>query len=133
MLLDLRCLNATAATLGGQGYAHQNAFNVLAFASGDESVDTVGTQIAALTAHSQLTAYTAATTNQQLAQLQMAQQQMMSQLAAMSITPTPQQIMAPVITLSILSRAMTQMQQPQLATGFQYNNPSPFGHRFGRC
>ena len=73
-----RRLNATAATSGGQGYAHHNAFNALA--SDDDSVDTVGTQIAALTAHSQLTANTAATTSQQLAQLQHAQQQMMTQL-----------------------------------------------------
>ena len=101
----MRSLNATAATSGGQGYARQNAFNALATASDDESVDTVGTQIAALTAHSQLTTNTAATTSQQLTQLQKAQQHMMSQLAVMSITLTPQQFVAPVITTSTLLHA----------------------------
>ena len=51
------------------------------------------------------TANAAATTSQQLAQLQMAQQHMMSQLAVMSITPTPQQFVAPVITTSTLLHA----------------------------
>ena len=128
-----RRLNATAATSGGQGYATHNAFNALASASDDDSVDTVGTQIAALTAHSQLTANTAATTSQQLAQLQMAQQQMMTQLAAMSVAPTVQQnhIMAPAMTPIAPSFApIPQMQQPMQP--FQYNNTSPFGSRFGR-
>lgn len=110
----------------------RRAFNVLATTSDDESVDTVGTQIVALMAHGQLTANTAATTSQQLAQLQMAQQQMMSQLAAMLVTNTPTQIMAPAMSPSIIPHQMVHMQQPPLTQGFQYNNASSFGSRFGR-
>ena len=130
-----RRLNATAATSGGHGYATHNAFNVLASASDDESVDTVGTQIAALTAHSQLTANTAATTSQQLAQLQMAQQQMMTQLAAMSVAPTSHHnhVMAPVMApVTQPFVAVPPMQQPAQQQTFQYNNNSLFGSRFGR-
>ncbi len=130
-----RRLNATAATLGGQGNATHNAFNVLASASDDDSVDTVGTQITALMAHSQLTANTAATMSQQLAQLQMAQQQMMTQLAAMSVAPTQQQnhIMAPIMApVTPTFAPTTPTQHPSHQQPFQYNNTSPFGSRFGR-
>jgi hypothetical protein len=112
-----RRLNATAATSGGQGYAHQNAFNALASTSDDESVDTA--------------ANTAATTSQQLAQLQMAQQQMMSQLAAMSNTHTPPQLMAPTLSPATQQMQQMPMQQMPIPQGFQYNNTSPFGSRFG--
>ena len=68
-----RCLNATAPTVGHQGYAPalpymlNNAFGVFgptAEASDDESVDTIATQIAAATLQSQLTATTAANSSQ---------------------------------------------------------------------
>ena len=95
----------------------------------------MGTQIAALTAHSQLTANTAATTSQQLAQLQIAQQQMMTQLAAMSVAPTQQQnqIMAPLMAPVAQSFApMPPMQQLSPQQAFQYNNNSLFGSDFKR-
>ncbi len=78
------CLNATAPTAGGHGYApayHQNAFGILGTNDSDDEellANTVATQVAALTYQSQLTQTTAATTGQrqemQLAQLAMAQE-----------------------------------------------------------
>ena len=58
------CLNATSITTGTQGYV-QNAYAALAEDSEDEDddVQTVITQMAALTTQSQLTASTAAETN----------------------------------------------------------------------
>jgi hypothetical protein len=59
-----RCLNATSITTSAQGYV-QNAFTALAEESKDEDddVQTVITQMAALTTQSQLMANTAAETN----------------------------------------------------------------------
>ncbi len=63
-----RWLNATAPTVGGQGYAptFNNAFGALQEASNDNDsvATTVATQVAALTYQSQLTASTAATSTQ---------------------------------------------------------------------
>ncbi len=99
-----RRLNATAPTAGHHGYAPalpymlNNAFGALgpaAETSDDESVDTIATQIAAVTLQSQLTATTAANSSQRhdqgmqaLAQqnqlLHTNQHQILEQLAALS-------------------------------------------------
>jgi hypothetical protein len=70
-----RRLNVTAPTAGHQGYApalpfqHQNAFGALAANDlGDDSAETVATQMAALTYQSPLTATTAANLSQQMGQ-----------------------------------------------------------------
>jgi hypothetical protein len=82
-------LNATAPTVGHQGYAPalpymmNNAFAVLGLNVGDgnddDSADTVTTQVAALTMQSQLTASTAANTMQRQDHLyqHLAQQQIL--------------------------------------------------------
>ncbi len=65
-----RRLNATTPTTGHQGYApamphQQNAFGILGQTeSDDNSVDTVATQVVALTYQSQMTATTAANSSQ---------------------------------------------------------------------
>ncbi len=99
-----RCLNATAPTASHQGYAPalpymlNNAFSALGQANetnGDDSVDTIATQMAAVTLQSQLTASTAANSSQRhnqavqaLAQqqhlLHANQHQILEQLAALS-------------------------------------------------
>jgi hypothetical protein len=64
------CLNATAPTAGGHGYApayHQNAFGILGTNNSDNEeslANTVATQVAALTYQGQLTQTMAATTGQ---------------------------------------------------------------------
>ena len=69
-----RRLNATAPTTGHQGCAtalpfQQNAFGALAANnSDDDSMETVATQMAALTYQSQLTATTATNLSQQMGQ-----------------------------------------------------------------
>ena len=65
----------------------------------------------------------------------MAQQQMMTQLAALSVAPTQHQnqIMAPIMAPVAQSFApMPPIQQLAPQQAFQYNNTSPFGSRFGR-
>jgi hypothetical protein len=98
-----RCLNATSITTRAQGYV-QNPFAALAEESDDngDDVQTVITQMAALTTQSQLTASTAAETNasvtaaiNQLAANQQAMQQQFAAFATMCnttyqpATPTP--------------------------------------------
>ena len=97
-----RRLNATAPTAGHHGYApalpyQHNAFGALAGndSDGEESTETVATNLAALTYQSQLTATTAANSSQQMGQymqtlahqqdlLHQNQHQMMEQMAALS-------------------------------------------------
>ena len=93
-------LNVTAPTAGHQGYApalphQQNAFGALAANNlDDESAETVATQMAALTYHSQLTVTRAANSSQQMGQylqtlahqqnqLHQNQHQMMEQMVAL--------------------------------------------------
>ena len=98
-----RCLNATSITTGAQGYV-QNAFGTLAEESDDkdDDVQTVITQMAALTTQSQLTASMTAETNlsviaaiNQLAANQQAMQQQFAAFAStrnktyQPATPTP--------------------------------------------
>ncbi len=86
-----RHLNATSITTGEQGYV-QNAFAALAEESDDDEddVQTVITQMAALTTQSQLTASTAAETNASVTaainQLAANQQAMQQQFAAFATT-----------------------------------------------
>ena len=97
-----RRLNATAPTVGHQGYApalpfQHNAFGALAGNNSDEddSTETVATQMVALTYQSQLTATTAANSSQKMGQyiqtqahqqdlLHQNQHQMMEQMVALS-------------------------------------------------
>ena len=97
-----RRLNATAPTAGHHGYApalpyQHNAFGALAGndSDGEDSTETVATNLAALTYQSQLTATTAANSSQQMGQymqtlahqqdlLHQNQHQMMEQMAALS-------------------------------------------------
>jgi hypothetical protein len=97
-----RKLNATAPTVGHQGYApalpfQHNTFGALAGnnSNEDNSTETVATQMAALTYQSQLTATTATNSSQQMGQyiqtlaqqqdlLHQNQHQMMEQMAALS-------------------------------------------------
>jgi len=89
-----RCLNATSVTTGAQGYV-QNAYAALAeeLEDNDDDVQTVITQMAALTTQSQLTANTAAETNasvtaaiNQLTANQLAMQQQFAAFTAMHNT-----------------------------------------------
>ena len=56
----------------------------------------------------------------------------MSQLAAMSVTHTPPQLVAPVLSPTTQQMQQMPMQQMPTPQGFQYGNTSPFGSRFGR-
>jgi len=109
-----RRLNATAPTAGHHGYAPalpymlNNAFGAFgpsAETSDDESVDTIATQMAAVTLQSQLTATTAANSSQRhehgmqaLAQqnqlLHANQHQILEQLAALSFKAMPVKVFA---------------------------------------